>query len=85
MGDLVIPLSIVGVFVLLGGVFAFIRLRPKRKAVETYYFFCPGCKRKFRYRADQVGNRAKCPQCHREWVFPPGKPSMRADDPDNRR
>jgi DNA-directed RNA polymerase subunit RPC12/RpoP len=79
MGDLTIPLIMVGVFVVLSGVFAFLRLRPKAKPVETYYFFCPGCKRKFRYRADQVGHRAKCPQCDREWVFPPGKPSLRAD------
>ena len=48
MGDLTVPLVIVGVFVVLGGVFAFLRLRPKAKPVEFYYFFCPGCKRKFR-------------------------------------
>ncbi len=81
MGDLTVPLIIVGVFVLLGGVFAFLRLRPKEKPVEFYYFFCPGCKRKFRYRPDQVGHRAKCPQCSREWVFPPVAASRKAGGP----
>lgn len=77
MDNLVIPLVVVGLLVLLGGAFVMLRRKPKEKEEQFFHYHCPGCKRKFRYRATQVGHRAKCPQCNKEWVFPPPAASAR--------
>jgi hypothetical protein len=57
-------------FLFAGGVFFFLRFRkPAQQAV--YYFRCPGCKRKLRYHARQVGHRGKCGNCKEPLTFPP--------------
>jgi hypothetical protein len=51
------------------GVFLFRRMRRPQED-EFYYFFCPGCKRKLRYRPAQVGHPGMCPRCNMRWHFP---------------
>jgi hypothetical protein len=52
----------------LGG---YLLLRWRRPKEETlYYFQCPGCRRKFRYRARQAGHAATCPRCKQHLTFP---------------
>ncbi len=43
---------------------------------ETAYLRlnCPGCDRRLRYRADQVGQLGKCPRCKRPIFFPSQRP-----------
>jgi hypothetical protein len=60
----------VGAAAVLGvGGFLFLRMR-RTGDEEFYYFFCPGCKRKLRYRASQVGHEGMCPRCSQRWKFP---------------
>jgi hypothetical protein len=37
----------------------------------VYHFRCPGCSRRLRYRARQVGHRGECSHCRKQLVFPP--------------
>jgi hypothetical protein len=52
-------------------VILFVRARAARKvAEETFYYQCPKCARKIRYRDCQIGHVAQCPLCRRPIVFP---------------
>jgi hypothetical protein len=53
-----------------GGGFFFLRLR-KGKEEPVHYFRCPGCHRKLRYHARQVGHKGMCGHCKEQLTFPP--------------
>jgi rRNA maturation endonuclease Nob1 len=56
--------------VLLGiGVFVFMRAR-KPKEEATFYFRCPGCRRKLRYQPRQIGHKGMCSFCKEQFTFP---------------
>ena len=57
------------VFLVAAGGFFFIRLRRSGPEV-VYHFRCPGCKRKLRYHARQVGHRGMCSHCKETLTFP---------------
>jgi transcription initiation factor IIE alpha subunit len=38
---------------------------------ETYHFRCPGCRRRLRYTARQVGHQGACSNCGKALTFPP--------------
>jgi hypothetical protein len=51
------------------------RLRGERE--EPYYHFrCPGCRRRLRYRARQVGHTGGCSHCGTRLTFPPTAQSV---------
>ncbi len=62
---------ILGIAVLLvaAGAFYFVRLR-KSAGEAVYHFRCPGCKRRLRYHARQVGHRGMCAHCREPLTFP---------------
>ena len=64
---------LIGIVILLAGANSYIlwRRRPSKIIEPIYHFQCPGCRRKLKYRARQVGNQGMCPQCRQRWVFPP--------------
>jgi hypothetical protein len=69
----VIPIAIVGVFVLLlvANVVVAMRGRLKQGKEEVFFHYnCPKCRRKLRYRERQIGSLARCPLCERPIVFP---------------
>ena len=66
----VILLSIVAILIC-ANAFVYWRRRPAKVQEPIYHFQCPGCRRKLRYRARQVGNQGMCPRCRQRWVFPP--------------
>jgi hypothetical protein len=70
MGDIIVWI-IVGIVALLAvaGVFFFVRSRRAGEEV-VYHFRCPGCKRKLRYYARQVGHRGMCTNCREPFTFP---------------
>jgi hypothetical protein len=77
----VIPIALGGLFVLLLGIHLSIIFR-KRLAVQgeevVYYWNCPKCWRKLRYRERQIGQASLCPLCRRPLVFPPPEEPERA-------
>jgi hypothetical protein len=45
--------------------------RPRRAKEEpVYYFQCPQCGRKLRYRLRQAGHKGACPRCKSGISFP---------------
>lgn len=52
-------------------------LRPRASAEEFYYFNCPGCGRKFRYRGAQSGHKGQCPHCNTSFTFPAARSPQR--------
>jgi len=46
------------------------RLRAPRAELFRH-FRCPGCRRRLRYRARQVGHAGQCSRCGGRIVFPP--------------
>jgi rRNA maturation endonuclease Nob1 len=77
MGN-ILAIILGAVVVLIGAVLLFFKLRPKNTEIVYHHFFCTGCKRKLRYRAEQVGNKGKCPRCGKGLVFPPILSSKKA-------
>jgi len=75
--DSIIPIILGGTVVLFGAILLFFKIKPKKVEIEYYHFFCAGCRRKLRYRSDQVGNKGKCPRCSKPLIFPP-PPSKKA-------
>lgn len=69
--DSIIPIILGATVLLFGGVLLIFKLRRKTTEIEYHHFNCSGCKRKLRYRSDQVGNRGKCPRCSKPLIFPP--------------
>jgi len=68
-----IPYTLVGMFVVLlvANIVIAVRGRVKQERDETlYYYNCPKCNRRLRYRESQMGQLARCPLCHRPIVFP---------------
>jgi len=65
------------VLLVLGGVavvavVAWVYLRGRTPTEEPFYHFrCPGCRRRLRYRARQVGHKGECSHCGRGLTFPP--------------
>jgi hypothetical protein len=57
------------VFLVAAGAFFLVRFR-KSGGEAVYYFRCPGCKRKLRYHARQVGHRGMCANCREPLTFP---------------
>jgi hypothetical protein len=53
------------------GVLVAVRLRRPKVDTNLYHFRCPGCRRRLRYRAKQVGNRGSCSHCKKDLIFPP--------------
>ena len=51
-----------------GGVAFWWWRRPRDE--EVHYFRCPGCRRKLRYYARQVGHRGMCNNCKEQFQFP---------------
>jgi hypothetical protein len=48
-------------------------LRSRRTAEReepVHSFYCPGCKRKLRYRQRQIGHPGMCPRCKQKFTFP---------------
>jgi RNase P subunit RPR2 len=70
MGDITVWIILgIVVFVLAAGAFFVMRLR-KSGADAVYHFRCPGCKRRLRYHARQVGHRGMCSHCREPLTFP---------------
>jgi hypothetical protein len=44
--------------------------RGKKKEEILFYYWCPKCSRKLRYREGQIGKASRCPICKRAFVFP---------------
>ena len=67
--------SILTILMVGGGLTAlslYLMVRSRQPKEEEYhYFHCPGCSRKLRYRARQVGHQGMCPRCNQHWTFPP--------------
>jgi hypothetical protein len=51
------------------GVAVHSRLKQK-KDERLFYYWCPKCSRKLRYRVTQIGRLANCPLCERPILFP---------------
>jgi hypothetical protein len=51
----------------------------KKKDDVLYYFWCPKCRRKLRYREAQIGKASQCPICKRPFLFP--KPEEEPKEP----
>jgi hypothetical protein len=58
------------VVVLVGGYLLWARLRAAPEE-PVHHFRCPGCHRRLRYRARQVGHRGVCSHCGQHLFFPP--------------
>jgi len=69
---------IVGIPVFIGiGAFLFSRRRgPKEE--PALYFRCPGCKRRLKYFARQVGHKGMCANCKEQFIFPQVAPAGRS-------
>ena len=66
-----VVLSVIGGIVVVA-VVAWLYLRSRTPTEEQYlHFRCPGCRRRLRYRARQVGHTGQCSHCHRALTFPP--------------
>jgi DNA-directed RNA polymerase subunit RPC12/RpoP len=63
-------LALGGVAVVVAVAWAYLRFRPPKEE-PVYHFRCPGCQRRLRYRARQVGHAGQCPKCGRRLTFPP--------------
>jgi ssDNA-binding Zn-finger/Zn-ribbon topoisomerase 1 len=69
----VIPAVLGGLFVVLLAVHLGVIFRKRLGAQGEevlYYWNCPKCQRKLRYRERQVGQASLCPLCRRPLVFP---------------
>jgi hypothetical protein len=78
--NLVVPGILGGLFAILLGTHVALLIRNRKIAAapeELYYFQCPKCKRKMRFREKQAGRLGACPLCRRPIVFP------RLDKPEN--
>jgi hypothetical protein len=61
------------IIALAGGGYLFLRLKDRRRAAEEafHHFRCPGCRRRLRFHARQVGHKGKCSHCGHDVIFPP--------------
>jgi len=68
-----VPITLVSVLALLFAANIILALRGRQKQVKEetfFYYWCPKCNRKLRYRERQIGSLARCPLCERPIVFP---------------
>jgi hypothetical protein len=65
-----LPIIIGVVLLVLGWYLWHTRFRTPKEE-ETYHFRCPGCLRKLRYVARQVGHKGECSYCKQAITFPP--------------
>jgi uncharacterized paraquat-inducible protein A len=63
-------LALGGAVVVAVAVWAYLRFRTPTEE-PFHHFRCPGCQRRLRYRARQVGHAGQCPKCGRRLTFPP--------------
>lgn len=64
---------IVGIVVvaLLGvGAYVFVRRSKPPEEESAFYFNCPNCRRRLKYRLHQAGHKGQCPQCKQALSFP---------------
>ena len=76
-GGNAIPFVLAGLlFVLIATHFGLLVYRRSRQNKEEilYYYHCPKCHRKLRYRDTQIGKSSQCPLCKRPFIFPPPEP-----------
>jgi hypothetical protein len=68
-----IAITLVCLFAVLLGIHLSVRVhaRVARAEEKVYYYNCPKCLRKIRYRESQVGRGSQCPLCRRPMIFPP--------------
>lgn len=64
---IIITLLVIGMIA--GGAFWYLRSQPGKEE-PSYYFKCPGCKQKLKYRARQAGHEGMCPRCSQRLTFP---------------
>jgi hypothetical protein len=65
-----IALALAAVAAVVGGFVWWARTRSPAEG-EVYYFRCPGCRRRLRYRERQVGHQGACSNCGQKITFPP--------------
>jgi hypothetical protein len=55
-----------------GGAFALVLVKRRRRATaaEVHHFRCPGCRRRLRFLARQVGHKGECSHCGQDVTFP---------------
>jgi hypothetical protein len=60
------------IIALAGGGYLFMRLQGRRReaAAAFHHFRCPGCQRRLRFNARQVGHKGECAHCGHEVTFP---------------
>jgi hypothetical protein len=60
------------IIALAGGGYLFMRLKDRRRAEEAafHHFRRPGCRRRLRFHARQVGHQGKCSHCGHDVIFP---------------
>ena len=56
----------------MGAILLLTRRRHSDGEEEFFYFNCPKCKQKIRYREHQVGVQAQCRRCRKAFVYPEG-------------
>ena len=71
-------LLLAGVVVALAvGAYLFVRSRSGPAEEPYLHFRCPGCKRRLRFLAKQVGHSGQCSHCGRKLTFPLASQAMK--------
>lgn len=65
-------LLLVEVVILLAAIWFVTRPKALQGDEEYFYFNCPKCTQKIRYREHQVGSQAQCRRCRKAFVYPEG-------------
>jgi ribosomal protein S27E len=65
-------LLLVEVVLLMGAIWYVTRKKTADVEEEYFYFNCPKCKQKIRYRQHQIGVTAQCRRCRKAFVYPEG-------------
>ena len=64
--------SLLGVYFLSG--------QGEKKAEDFYYFGCPKCGQRLRYRHEKMGETGQCPRCKKTLIFPEIDPEEEIED-----
>jgi hypothetical protein len=70
MDPTVLVLVLASAAALAGGFLLARRLLRRREDRTFYHFRCPGCQRRLRFQARQVGHKGQCSKCGRDLTFP---------------
>jgi hypothetical protein len=73
-----IALGVAALVFLASGYVWWIKHRPPPEE-PVFHFRCPGCRRRLRYKAKQVGHKGQCSQCKAVLTFPPVASSVEKD------